>query len=1074
MNYRRLGRTNLRASVVGFGTCQLRLVPERQAIETLRRGFELGVNLVHTAPDYEGADDLVARAVAEAPHPVIVCSQGYGPPGHFEHLFETTCAKLGRERLELFGIACIDDREALGENVWGRGGQVDFLRRKQAEGRLGSLFCTTHGTPAYLCRLLERDVFDALMIAYNPLGFHLLSYHAGNGRESEDLARTRDEVFSLARERDVGLLVMKPLAGGLLCPGKAFPPRANLVPEAARFTAAEVLRAILSHPEVACVVPGTASAAEAEENALAGHGPLPPGDQVLERVRSRVGLLDTSLCSRCGGCDALCSRQLPVSWLFRAGYISLFPSETFETPAEFEYFRLHPGSTAACGTCADVSCSCPQGIDIPTSLIRIHGLMGGLKDRGLVPTPPGEATGTMPGEWDARIVIRDIPATLEPGAAAVCRLYLENTGQRPWYATPARDHRATVLMVSVAGGPRQTVRLRDDVPPGRRGHFVFELNAPAAAGLHEVSLDLAEEGPSAIPPSTFSLIPMKITVDERPAAFRGGSRETPAYGVGYLHHNLPCRVPPGALQTFWVTLENRGSRIWRRAPADVPAVELALFLDGAYHATLPLPQPEVRPGDRATLHWTMRMPETPGQHRLKFDLVEQHVTTFEGQGVAPLVVTVETTRTPPSASSRLMDQAFATNSWFFVPSQGIHWDGNGRHYPLFARKARGCWITDLEGRHYVDYVMGWGCALLGYAHRRVQRALARSLGSAAVLTLTHHLEMEVTQALCRAIPCAETVLFGKNGSDVCTAAVRLARACTGRPKVLVCGYHGWQDWFAEREGFAGTGIPERGAALVLPFAFNDLDQLQGMLAAHRGQVAAVMLEPAGPVEGLNGPLRDADPAFLNGAAEAARADGALLIFDEIITGFRYPGGSVQRATGIIPDLACFGKALSAGMPLSALVGRKEVFQKAMARIYYGPTFKGEAYSFAAARAALAFYRRHDVAGHIRDHGQRLKEAVNRLCRQLGAPAEMIGPPFRMVLSFHEADPGRQTLMRTLVQQELVKQGVITYKCFLLPSYAHGNRALTRAVKAFAHALAILAEAAKHDSFAQYLEIPPVV
>src|SRR5262245_7121535 len=161
MNRRRLGRTNLQVSVVAFGTCQFRLLPAWQAIDSLKRGFELGVNLVHTAPDYEGADDLVAQAVREAGAEVIVCSQGYGPLSHFEYLFESTCAKLGKQRLEMFGIACIDDREMLGEDVWGPQGMIAFLQRKKAEGRLGGTFCTTHGTPAYIRRLIESDAFDA-------------------------------------------------------------------------------------------------------------------------------------------------------------------------------------------------------------------------------------------------------------------------------------------------------------------------------------------------------------------------------------------------------------------------------------------------------------------------------------------------------------------------------------------------------------------------------------------------------------------------------------------------------------------------------------------------------------------------------------------------------------------------------------------------------------------------------------------------------------------------------------------------------------------------------------------------
>ena len=377
MKYRRLGRTNLQVSVVGFGTCQLRLVPERQALETLRRGFELGVNLVHTAPDYEGADALIARAVRESRRPVIVCSQGYGPMSHFEHLFETTCATFGTDRLELFGIACVDDREALGENVWGPGGMIDFLERKKSEGRLGGIFATTHGTPEYLKKLIESGAFDALMVAYNPLGFHLLSYYPGAGKQVEDLLRTREEVFPLARQHDVGLMIMKPLAGGLLCAGKAFPPRARLTSSEAQISAVEILRTILTNPEVASVVPGTASPAEAEENARAGSEPAAL-EEGMQQVHSRVRILDTQLCSRCGHCDALCSQKLPVSWLFRAGYISLFPSETFETPEEFEYFRLHPARDAVCATCPVRPDCARYALDAHAAGMLILGVWGGV------------------------------------------------------------------------------------------------------------------------------------------------------------------------------------------------------------------------------------------------------------------------------------------------------------------------------------------------------------------------------------------------------------------------------------------------------------------------------------------------------------------------------------------------------------------------------------------------------------------------------------------------------------------------------------------------------------------------
>src|SRR5262245_49966759 len=257
MQYRRLGRSNLMVSAVGFGTCQLRRVPEQQALDTLKRGFALGVNVVHTAPDYEGADDLVAQAVAESGREVIVLSQAYRDLAHFEWLFESARRKFKKRRLEMFGIACVDDREYLGERVWGAGGMIEFLRRKQAEGRLGAIFCTTHGTPEYIARLVTSGCFDAIMLSYNSLGFHLLSYHPDPSRPYENLQRNKSEIFPLAAQHDVGLLIMKPLAGGLLCESKSFPPLATFTTAPTMLTARHVLRGILQHPEVSCVVPGT-------------------------------------------------------------------------------------------------------------------------------------------------------------------------------------------------------------------------------------------------------------------------------------------------------------------------------------------------------------------------------------------------------------------------------------------------------------------------------------------------------------------------------------------------------------------------------------------------------------------------------------------------------------------------------------------------------------------------------------------------------------------------------------------------------------------------------------------------
>ncbi|MHC4942545.1 MAG: aldo/keto reductase, partial [Planctomycetota bacterium] len=376
MRFNRVGKTDIQLSSVGFGTCQLRLVPERQAIDTLKRGFELGVNWVHTAPDYGGTEELIARAIEESGKEIKVLSNGFGEMSHFKHLFENTCRIFKKDRMEMYGISCVDDHEILGHNVWEKGGMIDFLLEKKEEGRIGSLFCTTHGNPEYIERLVTCGHFDAVMLSYNPLGFHVLSYYGkAEGKEFEDIDRTCEKIFPLAMEREVSLLIMKPLAGGMLCRSKAFPPHKRFSEERDELSASDVLRAILREPAVCAVVPGTASLDEAEENARAGHEPIEIPEERLKIIDDTVADMKAALCSRCGECEDTCSKSLRISWLFREGYIWNYPSDTFEALSRLHYFDLHPDKRLVCETCQDRTCRCPYGVDIPASLARIHGQM---------------------------------------------------------------------------------------------------------------------------------------------------------------------------------------------------------------------------------------------------------------------------------------------------------------------------------------------------------------------------------------------------------------------------------------------------------------------------------------------------------------------------------------------------------------------------------------------------------------------------------------------------------------------------------------------------------------------------
>jgi predicted aldo/keto reductase-like oxidoreductase len=494
MAYRPLGRTSLRVSAVGFGTCQLRQVPEQQAIDTLKRGFELGVNVVHTAPDYGGADDLVAQAIEESGRDVLVFAQGYGALSHFEWLFETACRRYKTRRLDIFGIAGIEDREFLKEPVWGKGGMVEFLLEKKRQGRLGAIYAETHGTPEYIGKLITAGVFDAIVLAYNSLGFHVLSYfpEPASGVIAETIPRNRTEIFPLARQHGVALMVMKPLAGGLLTPGKAFPPHMRFSAEREPLKAGEILRALLMEPDITCVVPGTASPEEAEENARAGHRPAPLPPERLQVLEHSTGEMLTTLCRRCGQCDTLCSKGLPVSWLFRDAYIANTRSETFETLDRLQYFHLHPHEAAACASCEHVTCRCPYDIDIPGSLLRVHDQMLALRDAGLLPETPAQIARQAPrGAWAVKIISREIPSAMGIGEKAIVRLWLENSGSRNWPPSLRRPGENGLVLVTRLGGQRQETRLRHEVEPGTRTHFSLEVTAPARAGRYELEFFLA-------------------------------------------------------------------------------------------------------------------------------------------------------------------------------------------------------------------------------------------------------------------------------------------------------------------------------------------------------------------------------------------------------------------------------------------------------------------------------------------------------------------------------------------------------------------------------------------------------
>jgi glutamate-1-semialdehyde 2,1-aminomutase len=372
--------------------------------------------------------------------------------------------------------------------------------------------------------------------------------------------------------------------------------------------------------------------------------------------------------------------------------------------------------------------------------------------------------------------------------------------------------------------------------------------------------------------------------------------------------------------------------------------------------------------------------------------------------------------------------------------------GEAEVMPQFLELASGCEVTDTSGRRYIDWLVGFGSALLGYRHREVEQAIRDQLAGGPTLSMMHPLEIEVAELLIEMIPCAERVAFGKNGSDALSAAVRTARAATGRPHILCCGYHGFHDWYAGLDP-AIRGIPDANKGLTHAFPYNDLAALGVLLRRHRNQVAAVVLEP----------FRDELPApgYLAAVCEQARRDGALVVFDEVVTGFRVANGGAQELFGVTPDLACFGKALANGMPLSALVGSKELMQL-VPQVGVDMTFRGETMSLAAALAVLRRLKKEPIAPRLAAIGELLRRGVEEVSSSYGVGSRLVGHPSRLGLRVDDSGLASGYAL-SLVLHEALARGVITNGSFL-PTAAHDEAAVARTLDALAPAFAVLQKA----------------
>ena len=384
--------------------------------------------------------------------------------------------------------------------------------------------------------------------------------------------------------------------------------------------------------------------------------------------------------------------------------------------------------------------------------------------------------------------------------------------------------------------------------------------------------------------------------------------------------------------------------------------------------------------------------------------------------------------------------------------------------PFYAERAKGAEIWDVDGNKYIDLVSSLASITLGYGDPEVARAVKKQLPLGVSLSLPAKLEAEVSELIVEMVPSAEMVRFGKNGSDATSAAIRLARAFTGRDHIIVCGYHGWQDWFIGSTT-RNKGVPELVSSLTHKFEYNNIESLRAVLDTLEGKVAAVIMEP------MN--VAYPAPGFLEEVLVLTHQAGGLLVFDETITGFRYAKGGAQELFGVTPDLSTFGKGLANGFPLSAIAGKREVMME-MEEIFFSGTFGGELLSLAAAKVVLQRHLREDVCSELSAIGQDLSGRTEQAIAEnrLEAVLKISGHPSWRFLNWAATENYSVDEIKTFFMQEIFKRGVLVLSTHNV-TLAHTPRVIRKVSSVYDEVLSELHRAIESEALRDELRVEPL-
>lgn len=347
-------------------------------------------------------------------------------------------------------------------------------------------------------------------------------------------------------------------------------------------------------------------------------------------------------------------------------------------------------------------------------------------------------------------------------------------------------------------------------------------------------------------------------------------------------------------------------------------------------------------------------------------------------------------------------------------------------YPIYFDSGKGGHVTDIDGNDYIDYLCAYGPMIIGNREEEIDNAvIAQIQNKGFCFSLTQKYQNMLAEKLKEIIPCSEMSFFVLTGSDATTLATRIARSHTGKKAIMRCGYHGWHDWCVEGKG----GVLDKTYEDTHEFEYNNLESLENLLKANADDTAAVIITPLG--HPLAHEMEEPKAGYLEAVKELTHKYGAVLIFDEIRTGFRVSIGGAQKYYGVTPDLAVFGKAMANGYPIGAVTGKAEVMKEVEKNVFISSTFFPNSLSYVAALKTIEIMQRDNIIEKIWEKGTYFNNKLIALIDKYDVGARFSGIAPMMFITFDKDAEKQYKNKRTDFYTQLIRKGV-----FLQP-FHHG-------------------------------------